>query len=223
MLRVVDPGIYINDGWGGGADISVGEACDSEVVHLLNPFGGSVNTLRGKDLKVGIVAIVLDVAGRGSGESVFVVQDLFLQAGEGIVEGVDRLLVVFFPLLDGLGKTLDDVGEEGDSKFGRIALEEIEGGPRGEWRALVARVVEHASWVKEWQIQGGAFGWVNGLECSEDCSPSVVGGGLWRGVRGRGPKSNGERRGRSGGNERGNRTSCSGGQRGFDRGVNGVV
>ena len=220
---MVDSGVHINNGWGGGADIGVGEACDSEVVHLFNPFGGSIDAFRGEDLEVGVVTVVLNVAGRGSGESVFIVQDFFLQAGEGVIEGVDRLLVVFFPFLDGLGKTFDDVGEEGDGKFGRIALEEIEGGPRGEWRALVTRVVEHASRVKEWRIQGGALRWVNGLERSEDCSPGVVSRGFWRGVRGRGLKSNGERRSGSGGNERGNRTSCSGGQRGFDRGVNGVV
>ena len=63
--------------------------------------------------------------------------------------------MVFFPLLDGLGETLDDVSEEGDGELGWIALEEIEGGLQGEWRALVARVVEHADRVKEWRIQGG--------------------------------------------------------------------
>ena len=194
-----------------------------EVIHLLDPLSRSIDALRGEDLEIGVMAIILDVARRGSGESVFIVQDLFLQAGEGVVEGVDRLLVVFFLLLDGFGETLDDVSEEGDGKLGRIALEEIEGGPWGEWRALIAWVVEHSNRVKEWWIQGGTLGWVNGLERSEDCSPSVVGGGLWRGVRGRDPKLNGVRRSGSGGNERGNRTSCSGRQRRFDGGVDGVI
>ena len=57
--------------------------------------------------------------------------------------------MVLLLFLDGLGETLDDVGEEGDSELGRIALEEVESGPQGEWRALVVRVVEHADRVKE--------------------------------------------------------------------------
>ena len=194
-----------------------------EVVHLLDPLSRSVDTLRGEDLEVGVVAIILDVAGRGSGEGVLVVQDLFLQAGKGVIEGVDRLLVVLFPFLDGFGEALDDVSEEGNGELSWIALKEIEGGPRGEWRALIARVVEHSNRVKEWQIQGGTLGWDDGLERGEDRFPSVVGRGLWRGVRGRDLKLNGERRSGFGGNERGNRTSCSGRQRRLDGGVNGVV
>ena len=190
---------------------------------MLDPLGRLVNALRGEDLEVRVVAIILDVAGRGSGEGVLVMQDLFLQAGEGVVERVDRFFVVVLPFLDGLGKALDDVSEEGDGELSRIALEEIEGGPRGEWRALVARVVEHPNRVKEWRIQGGTLGWINGLERGEDGLPSVISGRLWRGVGGSDPKLNGERRSGSGGNERGDRASCSGRQRGFDGGVDGIV
>ena len=207
---MVDPGIDVDDGRGGAADVSVGEASNSEVVHLLNPFGGSVDALCGEDLEIGVMAIILDVAGRGRGESVLVVQDLVLQPGESVVEGVDRLLVLLLPLFDGFSKAFDDIGEEGNGEFGRVALEEIKGGPRGEWRALITWVVEHADRVKERRIQCGTFGGINGLESREDCSPSVTGWGLWRGVRGSDPKLNGERRSRSGGNEWGNRTSCSG-------------
>ena len=223
LVRVVDPGIYVDDGRGSGADIGVGEAGDSEVVHLLDPFGRSIDALCGEDLEVRIVAVIFDVAGRGSGEGLLVMQDFLLQAGEGVVERVDRLLVVLLSFLNGLGEAFNDVGEEGDSEFGWIALEEIEGGPRGEWRALVAWVVEHADRIKERWIQRGTLRGVNSLEGSEDRSPSVTGGGLWRGVRGSDPKLNGEWRSVAGGNERGNGTSCPGRQGGLDGGVDGVV
>ena len=131
--------------------------------------------------------------------------------------------MILFSFFDGFGKAFDDVGEEGDGELSWIALEEIEGGPRGEWRALVVRVVEHADWVKEWRIQRGTLSGTNGLEGGEDCSPSVIGRGFWRGVGGSDPKLNGERRSGSGGNERGNRTSGSRGHGGFDRGIDGVV
>ena len=131
--------------------------------------------------------------------------------------------MILLPFLDRLGKAFDNVGEEGDGELGWITLEEVEGGPRGEWRALVVRVVEHADRVKEWWIQCGTLGGVNGLEGSEDGSPSVVGRGLWHGVGGSDPKLNGERRSGSGGNERGNRTSSSRGHGGLNRGIDGVV
>ena len=223
LLRVVDPGVHVNDGRGSGSDVGVGKASDSEVVHLFDPFGRSIDAFCGEDLEVRVVAIVLNIAGRGNGEGLLVVQDLFLQAGKGVVEGVDCLLVVLFSLLNGLGEALDDVGEEGDREFSRVALEEVEGGPRGEWRTLVARVVEHADRVKEWRIQCGTVGGVNGLERREDCSSSVTGGGLWRGVRGSDLKLNGERRNVAGGNERGDGTPCPRRQGGLDGGVDGVV
>ena len=223
LVGMVNPGVDVDDGWGSGADIGVGEACDSEVVHLLDPLGGSIDAFRGEDLEAGVMAIILDVARRGSGESVLVVQDLLLQTGESVVERVDRLFVILFPLFDGFGKAFNDVGEEGDSELGWIALKEVEGGPRGEWRALVAWVVEHADRVKEWRIQGGTLGGVNSLERSKDCSSGVVGRRLWRGVGGRDPKLNGERRSGSGGNKWGDRTSGSRGHGGFDGGVDGVV
>ena len=116
--------------------------------------------------------------------------------------------MVLLSFLDSLGEAFDDVGEEGNREFSRIALEEIEGGLWGEWRTLVARVVEHADRIKEWRIQRGTLRGVNGLEHSEDCSSSVTGGGLWCGVRGSDPKLNGERRSVAGGNERGNGASC---------------
>ena len=78
LFGMIDPGVYIDDGRGSTADIGVGEASNSEVVHLFDPLGRSVNALCGKDLEVGVVTVILDVAGRGSGESVLVVQDLFL-------------------------------------------------------------------------------------------------------------------------------------------------
>ena len=49
--------------------------------------------------------------------------------------------MVFLSFLDGFGKAFDDVSEEGDGELGRIALEEIESRPRGEWRALIVWVV----------------------------------------------------------------------------------
>ena len=61
------------------------------------------------------------------------------------------------------------------------------------------------------------------MEDGEDGLSGVVAGGLWRGVRGSDPKLNGERRGGSGGNERGNGTSGSRGHRGLGRGVDGVI
>ena len=222
-LGMVDPGVYVDDGRGGGTDIGVGKAGDLEVVHLLDPFGQSIDALRGEDLEVRVVAIVLDVTGRGSGEGVLVVQDLFLQTGEGVIEGIDRFLVVFLPFLNGFGKAFDDIGEESNSELGRIALEEVKGGPQGEWRALVGRVVKHADRIKEQWIQCGTLRGVNGLERGEDRPSSVAGGGLWCGVRGSDPKLNGERRSGSGGNKRGNGTSCPRGHGGFDRGVDGVV
>ena len=114
LFGMVDSGIYVDDRRGGGANIGIGEACNPEVVHLFDPLGGLIDALCGEDLEVRVVTIILDVTRRGSGESVLVVQDLFLQAGESVVEGLDRLLVVFLPLFDGLSKTLDDVGEEGN-------------------------------------------------------------------------------------------------------------
>ena len=223
LFGVVDPSVYINDRGGGGADISIGEACDLEVVHLLDPFGRSIDALRSEDLEVRVVAVVLDIARRGSGEGVFVMQDLLLQAGEGVVEGVDRLLVLFLSLFDGLSETLNDVGEEGNGEFSRIAVEKIQGGPWGEWRALVVWVIEHADWIKDWRIQCGTLRRYDGLERGEDRLSSVIGRRLWRGVGGSNPKLNGERRSGFGGNERGNRTSGSRRHGGFDRGVDGVV
>ena len=131
--------------------------------------------------------------------------------------------MVLLSLLDGFRKTFDDVGEEGDGELGWIALKEVEGRLRGEWRALVARVVEHVDRIKEWRIQRGTLRGVNGLEHSEDRPSGVTGRGLWRGVGGRDPKLNGERRSGSGGNKRGNGTPCPRGHGGFGRGVNGVV
>ena len=78
LFGMVNPGIHIDNGGGGAADIGIGETGDSEVVHLFDPLGRLVNALRGKDLEVGIVAVVLDVAGGRSGEGVFVMQDLLL-------------------------------------------------------------------------------------------------------------------------------------------------
>ena len=78
LFGMVDPGVYVDNGRGGTADIGIGEAGDSEVVHLFDPFGRSIDALCGEDLEVGVVAVVLDVARRGSGESVLIVQDLFL-------------------------------------------------------------------------------------------------------------------------------------------------
>ena len=211
MVGVIDPGVYVDDGRGGRANIGIGEASDSKVVHLLNPLCRSVDSLCSEDLEVWVVAIVLDVAGGRSGEGLFVVQDFFLQTGEGVVERVDRLFVVFLSLFDRFGETLDDVGEESDGELSRIALEEVEGGLRGEWRALITGVVEHTDRVKERRIQRGTFRGVNGLEGCKDGSPSVVTRGLRRGVGGSDPKLNGERRRGFGGNKRGDRASCSGG------------
>ena len=132
-----------------------------------------------------------------------------MQAGEGVVERVDRLLVVFLALFDCLSEAFDDVGEEGDGEFSRIALEKVEGGPWGEWRALIIGVVEHADRVKERRIQRGTLRGVNGLEGREDGPSSVVTRGLRRGVGGSNPKLNRERRRGFGRNKRGNRTSCS--------------
>ena len=78
LLRVVDSGVYVDDGRGGGSDIGVGGASDSEVVHLFDPLGRSIDAFCGEDLEVRVVAVILDIAGRGSGEGLFVVQDLFL-------------------------------------------------------------------------------------------------------------------------------------------------
>ena len=223
LLRVIDPGIHVDDGRGGGSDVGVGEAGNLEVVHLFDPLGRSIDAFCGEDLEVRVMAIVFDIAGRGSGEGLLVVQDLFLQAGKGVVEGVDCFLMVFLSLLNGFGEAFDDVGEEGDCEFSWVALEEIEGGPRGEWRALVARIVEHPDRVKEWWIQRGTVRGANGLERREDCSSSVAGGGLWRRVRGSDPKLNGERRNVAGGNERGDGAPCSRRQGRLDGGVDGVV
>ena len=129
--------VDINDGRSGRADIGVGEASDVQVVHLLDPLGGSIDPLSSEDLEVGVVSIVLNISGWGSGEGFFVMQDLVLQTGKSVVEGIDCLLVVFLPFFDGLSETLDDVGKEGNGELGWIALKKVKGGLRGEWRALV--------------------------------------------------------------------------------------
>ena len=78
LLGVVDPGVHVNNRGGGRANVSIGEACDLEIVHLFDPFGGSVDALRGEDLEVRVVAIIFDVARRGSAEGVLIMQDLLL-------------------------------------------------------------------------------------------------------------------------------------------------
>ena len=149
LFGMIDPGIHIDNGGGSGTNVGIGKACDSKVVHLLDPLGGSIDAFRSEDLEVRVVAVVLDVARRGSGEGVFVMQDLLLQAGESVVKGVDRLLMFFLSLFDGFGEAFDDVGEEGNGELGRIAVEKIQGRPRGEWRALVIQVVKHADRIKD--------------------------------------------------------------------------
>ena len=78
LFRVVDSSVHVDNGRGGTADISIGETGDPEVVHLFDPFGRSVNAFCGKDLEVRVVAVILDIARRGSGESVLIVLDLLL-------------------------------------------------------------------------------------------------------------------------------------------------
>ena len=76
---MVSTGKHIDDRGGGESDIHISATHHSEVVHLFDPLCRSVDTLRGEDLKLGVVAVVFDIASRGYGECFLIMQDFILQ------------------------------------------------------------------------------------------------------------------------------------------------
>jgi hypothetical protein len=87
------------------------------VVELFDPFGGPIESLADADMEHGVVAIVLNIAFGGNGEGVLVGFDLFIKAGDGIIEGGNGSLVCLFPRLDGGSEGADDINEEGGTSM----------------------------------------------------------------------------------------------------------
>jgi hypothetical protein len=79
-------GVYIGDSGGAGAKGSVAKGSDAVVVELLDPLDGLVKSLADGYLECGIMAIVFHISLGWNAESVFVIFDLFVEAGNSVIE-----------------------------------------------------------------------------------------------------------------------------------------
>jgi hypothetical protein len=96
--------VDVRDGGGTGTEIDVAQGGNPIVVELLDPFGRLVESLANADLEHRVVTIVLDVSFWWDTEGVLVVFDLFVEVGNGVVEGGDGGLMGLFLRLDGGGE-----------------------------------------------------------------------------------------------------------------------
>jgi hypothetical protein len=115
------------------------------IVKLLDPFGGLVEPFANADLECGVVAIVFDVSLRWDTEGVFIVFDLFIEAGDGVVKGGDGSLMGLFPRLDHGGEEVDDVDEESGAAVVEISFSSEGSATWGYWFSNKVWVVEHCA------------------------------------------------------------------------------
>jgi hypothetical protein len=91
----------------------------------------------------------------GDTEGVLVIFDLFVEAGDGVVKGVDGGLVRLFPRLDGGSEGMDDVDQEGCTPVMQVALSDKGGSSWGNGRSDEVRVVKHGTRPQESKALAG--------------------------------------------------------------------
>jgi hypothetical protein len=81
---------------------------DSAVFQTLNPFGGAVDSVAERNVKVGYSPIVLDVAIRGPVEHVFIVLDTVMEPANLLFEAADFTGFLGITLSDGCEEPFSD-------------------------------------------------------------------------------------------------------------------
>ena len=147
------------NGWGRGQPIVACVHSDASFFKELDPFCGAKDPVANGDDEIWVVDI-LNVTFWGRIKVLLIVEDVFFQSPDTILETQLFPFVFVVSPLDGFGKSLGDVCCEGEIGYALlIDLEGHKSGIGGHWLWDPVWVVEHRAWGWNWKQFRGWSRW----------------------------------------------------------------